>query len=249
MKQSLGDRCKRYEAVSKTTLTPRVPVMARIDGRAFHTFTRGCVKPYDVDLHACMWEAALAVCRDIQGCQLAYIQSDEINLLITDFTRLDTKGWFDYEIQKMCSVAAANASVAFLVEFIKRFPSRAPALLQGRNLPTFDSRFYNVPREDVGNVFLWRQKDAERNSLSMLCQTHFSHKELQGKSSAERQDMLYEKGVNWNNFTPAVKRGVCAIRKEDARGRLSWVIDDQIPILSTEEGRAYIDQFLTVGVV
>lgn len=240
---SLGDRMKRYEAAAKPLLVPRTPVIARIDGRAFHTFTRGLAKPYDADFHACMWAAAKAVCADIAGCKLAYVQSDEISLLVTDYESLNQQGHFDYELPKLCSTAAATTSVAFCIEFLNRFPGRADKVLKGQGVPTFDARFYNVPREDVGNYFLWRQRDAERNSLTMQAQSHYSHKELHGKGKAERHDLLFAKGVNWNNLPTPQKRGVCVVRQAVGT-RAKWVADEDIPIFSSPEGREYIDRFV-----
>lgn len=244
---SLGNRMKRYEEAARQVLVPRMPVIARIDGRAFHTFTRGLAKPYDADLHACMWEAAKAVCADVMGCRLAYVQSDEISLLLVDYERLNTEAWFDYEVPKLTSIAAATTSVTFLMEFFRRFPDRQAKLLDKRGLPTFDARFFNVPREDVSNYFLWRQRDAERNSLTMTAQAHYSHKELHGKSRAERHDLLFAKGVNWNDLPTPRKRGVCVVREvvsypDRGSERSRWVVDENIPIFSTPEGRAYIDR-------
>jgi len=244
---SLGDRAKRYEAAGKQFLVPRVPVLARIDGRAFHTFTRGLAKPYDADFHACMWAAATAVCADIAGCKLAYVQSDEINLLLTDYETIGSQAHFDYEVPKLTSTAAATASVAFLLEYLQRFPDRGERLRTVRkNPPTFDARFYNVPREDVSNIFLWRQRDAERNSLTMHAQAHYSHTQLHGKTRGERLDMLHAKGEDWNQLPTQRKRGVCIIRRQhevNGATRSRWEPDLDIPIFSSPEGRRYIDQF------
>lgn len=245
---SLGDRMKRYEAAAKPLLVPRTPVIARIDGRAFHTFTRGLAKPYDADLHACMWAAARAVCADISGCKLAYVQSDEISLLVTDYETLNAQAHFDYELAKLCSTSAATASVAFMAEFLSRFPDRSARLLRGQGLPTFDSRFYNVPREDVSNYFLWRQRDAERNSLTMQAQAHYSASELHGKTRAQRHDLLHAKGINWNDLPTPRKRGVCVVRQvvytDKGNARTKWVVDEDIPIFSSPAGRDYIDRFV-----
>lgn len=245
--QAMASRMKRYEAAALQRLTPRVPVIARIDGRAFHTFTRGCTRPYDEDLHTCMWTAAKALCADIQGCKMAYVQSDEISLLLVDYESINSQPHFDYEVPKLVSTAAATASVTFLIEFLNRFPNRAANLMQGRGLPTFDARFYNVPREDVANYFIWRQRDAERNSLAMLSQSHYSHKELHGKDREAQQDLLYAKGVNWNDLPTSQKRGVCVTRETYMKGdavRSHWVPDMDIPIFSSPEGRAYIERFV-----
>lgn len=248
---SLGDRCKRYEASAKQLLAPRIPVMGRLDGRAFHSFTRKMARPYDEGFHACMRAAAQAVCADMAGCKMAYVQSDEISFLLVDYDTIDTEPHFGYDLPKLCSTSASLATAAFMAEFFVRFPDRAAKImLSRRGFPTFDARFYNVPASDVENVFLWRQRDAERNSLSMLCQTLFSHAELQGKDRAARHEMLHAKGVNWAALPTAQRRGVCVVRQALPADSLHWTdrpiwtVDTEIPIFSTEEGRTYIRRFL-----
>jgi len=240
---SLGDRMKRYETVFKTRLTPRTPVLIRLDGKAFHTFTRGMARPYDANFHACMWGAALHLCEQVEGCQLAYVQSDEITLLLTDYVNHNTQPWFDYEVQKLCSVAASLASVAFL--------QRYHAVFGGwpLTLPSFDARCWNVPKEEVCNAFIWRQKDATRNSVTMLAQAHFSHRDLEGVSTEQRLDRLVlEKGINWNDCPVPQKRGACVVREtytvsvdgQDPYVRSRWVVDASIPIFSQDRG--YIER-------
>ena len=274
---SLGERMKRYEAAAKQVLVPRTPVLARIDGRAFHSFCRGLTKPYDADFHACMWAAATALCKDVAGCKLAYVQSDEISLLVTDYESVGQDRHFGYEVPKLCFTMAATASVAFLAEFYKRFPERATRMLQtGRGLPTFDARVFNVPREDVCNLLIWRQRDAERNSLTMHAQAHYSHKQLHGQGKAAKHDLLHDVGVNWNDLPVPQRRGVCVVREahevpkvrppikdlgsdaawvasvsddllnpaEGTTSRSRWVVDEDIPIFSTPEGRVYIERFV-----
>ena len=239
---NLGDRMKDYESVPRTRLTRRTPVLARLDGRAFHSLTRGMTKPYDGDFHACMWAAAMALCKDIDGCRLAYVQSDEITLLIVDYERLDSEAWFGHEVQKMCSVAASVCTGAFNAEFFSRFPRK-------RKVPAFDARFWNVPKEEVANAFLWRQNDATRNSLQMLCQSRFSSSQLHGKKSPDLHEMLHGIGLNWSHLPTAQKRGVCVVHVEEetpgAEGpvlRHRWKVDTEIPIFSSPEGRAYIER-------
>jgi tRNA(His) 5'-end guanylyltransferase len=238
----LGDRMKNLESVPKTRLVPKLPVLGRLDGKAFHTFTRSMTRPYDERFHRCMWAAANHLCANIQGCQIAYIQSDEITLLLIDTQTYDTQAWFDYEVQKMCSVAAGMCSVAFYEAFMREFPDS-----RSKTLPSFDARFWNVPVHEVSNAFLWRQRDAERNSLTMQCQACYSHKELHGKSRAERHDLLHAKGINWNDLPTPLKRGVCVVREtyqKDGAQRARWAVDENIPIFSTPEGRLYIDRFV-----
>lgn len=235
---------KRYESVFKTRLTPRTPVLIRLDGKSFHTFTRGMERPYDARFHACMWEAACALCQQVEGCQIAYVQSDEITLLLTDYENFNTQPWFDYEIQKLCSVSAGICAVAFLVACRERFGELPPG-----PLPVFDARCWNVPKEEVVNAFLWRQQDATRNSVTMLAQAHFSHRELDGVSTTQRLDRLVlEKGINWNDCPVPQKRGVCVVREtytvsvegQDPYTRTRWVVDQDIPIFSQD--RSYIER-------
>lgn len=239
----MGDRMKDFESVTKTRLISKLPVLARLDGKAFHTFTRKMLKPYDQRFHECMWAAATYLCNNVEGCQVAYVQSDEITLLLSDRGSVNTQPWFGNELQKLCSVSAAMASVSFYQTFLDIF-----GVLPTKDLPVFDARFWNLPDHEVSNVFLWRQRDAERNSLSMQAQALFSHKELEGKSSADRHDLLHSKGVNWNDLPTPVKRGVCVVKEkyEPAEGivRSRWVVDKDIPIFSTPEGREYIERFI-----
>ena len=159
-KDSLGDRMKHnYENVSRTYLTRRTPVIMRLDGKAFHTLTRNCVKPFDIDLQDAMKATAIELCLEIQGAKIAYTQSDEISILLTDYDNLKTSPWFDYNIQKMCSIASAMASVKF-------------SSVWG-STGLFDCRVFNIPKDEVMNYFVWRQKDWLRNSLSMLAQANF----------------------------------------------------------------------------
>jgi tRNA(His) guanylyltransferase len=144
---NLGDRIKSYEAVPRTRLIKRMPVMMRLDGKAFHTFTKGLPRPYCRLFHECMWAAATYLCENIQGCQIAYVQSDEITLLLTDYTTFETEAWYDYQVQKMCSVAASMCSVAFLRAYVKRF--HAGGLDPDVKLPAFDARVWNLSKDEV----------------------------------------------------------------------------------------------------
>jgi len=189
MVDSLGDRMKNnYENVTRNYLMKRTPVIMRIDGKAFHTLTRSCIKPFDDFLSESMIIAAKAVVKEAQGFKIAYIQSDEISILLTDYDTLETSAWFDYNIQKMCSVSASIASVAFSNAF-------------GRTA-YFDCRVFNIPKEEVNNYFIWRQQDWMRNSIQMLARTHYSQKELDHKNVTKMHDMLFQKGINWSKLEP-----------------------------------------------
>lgn len=237
----LGMRMKEfYEGVPKTRLMRRTPVAIRIDGKAFHTFTRGFERPFDEVLIKAMQETMKYLCENIQGCILGYTQSDEITLILVDYKRLNSSAWFDYEIQKMCSIAASMATMAFNRAFEKQYEewglaqfgeqwreggffSPADRELINRSWTyskaiekgaMFDARCFNIPREEVTNLIYWRQLDATRNSIQMVGQAYFYHNELQHKSCNVIQDMLHElKGINWNDYPTHMKRGSCCIKE------------------------------------
>jgi tRNA(His) 5'-end guanylyltransferase len=245
---SLGDRMKEnYENRAKTYLVRRMPVIIRLDGKAFHTFTRGFKKPYDEIFHNAMNQTMKYLCENIQGCKLGYTQSDEITLLLTDYDTLTTDAWFDNNVQKICSVSASMATLKFnqyLREateeyFVDRLwetdylERMSLAITKGA---MFDSRCFNIPVEEVTNCFIWRQQDATRNAIQMLGQCNFTHRELQGKSCSDIQDMLMlQKGINFNDMPTEFKRGVCC-RKVDGG---KWAIDEEIPIFTQD--RDYVD--------
>ena len=225
IKDPMGERFKAYEKVSDHYLTRRVPVILRVDGRAFHTVTRNMARPFDLTFMDAMVKTTFELCQEAQGCKFAYVQSDEISLLLTDWDKLDTEGWFGYRINKMNSIASCVAANTFYG-------------YMGGNSVEFDSRAFSVPKEDVCNYFLWRQRDATRNSISMVAQANFSHKELQGLNSNQLQDKLFlERGINWNDLPGDQKRGT-AIYKVEGK----WYIDTEIPIFSQD--RNFIERWL-----
>lgn len=233
---TLGDRMKNnYENITRYYLTRRMPVIIRIDGRAFHTFTRGFKKPFDDILVNTMQDTMKYLCENIQGCVLGYTQSDEISLVLTDYAELTTDAWFGNNLQKMCSVSASMATLAFnkafndnIVKYIdnnlnadcgvtKDLTEYTKTLINARNKGAmFDSRVFTIPKEEVCNYFIWRQQDATRNSIQSVGQANFSQKELQGKSCNNIQDMLMlQKGINWNDYSTTLKRGSCCIKIDD----------------------------------
>lgn len=267
----LGKRMKEfYEQIPRTRLMRRTPVAIRIDGKAFHTFTRGFNKPFDEILIQSMQETTKYLCENIQGCVLGYTQSDEITLILIDYKELNSSAWFDYEVQKMCSIAASMATMVFNRIFREKVYELHEDTMEAWNVPDdvykllevydkalqrgamFDARVFNIPKEEVTNLVYWRQLDATRNSIQMVGQTNFSHKELHGKSCNDIQDMLFtEKGINWNDYPTYMKRGSCVVKKWDETRdelgtpvvRQKWTIDLDIPIFK-EEGRKYIERFI-----
>jgi len=195
-KDSIGNRMKEnYEHRYRFKLTRRMLVIMRLDGKAFHTLTRKCKKPYDIDFQTTMQDTALKLYQEIQGAKCAYVQSDEISILLTDFDRLKTDAWFDYNLQKIVSVSAGIASSFFSTNWNGRLPA------------IFDCRAFNVPKEEVCNYFIWRQQDWLRNSIQMLAQSYYSSKQLHKKNTSEMHEMLHEKGVSWDEIEPVWKNG------------------------------------------
>lgn len=284
VRDDLGVRMKTfYEQIPKTKLMRRCPVALRIDGKAFHTFTRGFHKPFDEVLIKSMQETMKYLCENIQGCVLGYTQSDEITLILVDYKKLTSSAWFDYEVQKICSIAAGMATMAFNKAFEKNVKSFDLLLAyndygddteENRKLldiynkavdkgAIFDCRCFNIPKEEVTNLIYWRQLDASRNSIQMVGQANFSHKELQNKSCNDIQDMLMtQKGINWNDLPIYQKRGSCCVRnkiiistdgvketvqlRDTSKSENEWIVDTKIPIFKGE-GREYIDRLIYIG--
>ena len=271
----LGTRMKEfYEQVPKTRLVRRMPVAIRIDGKAFHTFTKGFRKPFDDILIKTMQETTKYLCENIQGCVLGYTQSDEITLILVDYQKLTSSAWFDYEVQKLCSISASMATMAFnkffesnvddyrfrkwdgVSKYEKGTEEYIKTLLKAvEKGAMFDARCFNIPKEEVTNLIYWRQLDATRNSIQMVGQANFSHKELQNKSCNDIQDMLHEqKGINWNDYPTVYKRGTAIIYinyqnpQSLTNGDIikGWKIDTEMPILKGEN-RAYVDDLVYIG--
>lgn len=257
----LGKRMKEfYEARARTYLPRRTPVAIRIDGKAFHTFTRGFQKPFDEVLGNSMVRTMEYLCKNIQGCVFGYTQSDEITLLLIDYKQLNSEAWFDYQTQKMCSIAASMATMAFNKYFSEEIDKWAfyidkefgcdhikpehKQLLDVYNKAwekgaMFDARVFSIPKEEATNLVYWRQLDATRNSIQMVGQAKFSHNELQGKSCNMIQDMLLtQRDINWNDYPTRWKRGVAWKR--------SIGVDYDMPILKGED-RKYVDEVIFVG--
>lgn len=219
MRDDLGTRMKnQYEDRTRYFLPRRTYTIIRLDGKAFHTFTKDMEKPYDKEFMKLMDETAKFLCENIQGAKFAYVQSDEISILLTDFEKTTTDAWFDGNIQKIVSVAASLATAKFNQEFLQNLASqRYPANSEGNlnhedldnyKMALFDARVFIIPDPtEVRNYFIWRQKDAVRNSIAMTAQSLYSHKELEGKSSNDQLDMIHEKGKNWNKMLVGFKRG------------------------------------------
>lgn len=209
----LGDRMKaNYEDRGRYALLRRTPVIVRVDGRAFHSWTRGLERPFDQWIIDTMVMAAKEAASDMQGCKAVYIQSDEASFLLTDFDKLNTEAWFDYNKAKVESISASLMSVWFNYWWPdgKKPITQKPAM--------FDSRAFNIPLAEVANYFVWRMKDWERNSVSMYCHAHFSHKEMHGQGRADQHEMLHGKGLNWAKDLPSqIRNGSWLVRGAEGK--------------------------------
>lgn len=212
-----------YEAAAKFILPMRLPVLMRLDGKAFHTWTKNLDKPFDDGFIKAMSETALYLCEEIHTAQFAYIQSDEISVLLHNYKRLKTRPFFDNEVQKMASVSAGMASAFF-------------TLASGR-IAVFDSRVSAYPESEVVNYFIWRQKDAERNSVQMLARSLFGQRELSGKKQSDLHEMMHGRGINWSHLPAHKKRGFGVVRMENG-----WMMDWEIPVFS--QNRNYVGKLL-----
>ena len=279
----LANRMKEYEKRNQYYLQKRTPVAIRVDGRSFHTFTKGFKRPFDDILMKSMQETAKYMCENIQGAKLAYVQSDEITIILVDYDTLETDCWFNYRTDKLCSIAASMATMIFnkifkekVENFIEEGGAFSLAQLNYNQMKMepylkaiekgamFDARCFNIPKEEVTNLIYWRQLDATRNSIQMVGQANFSHKELQNKSCNDIQDMLHEqKGINWDDYPTVCKRGTACIKNrkiieyldefkvtaklmDSTKTENSWIIDTEMPILKGEN-RAYVDDLVYIG--
>lgn len=200
MKDPIGDRMKAsYEDRTRYYLPRRTYTIIRIDGKSFHTYTKGCERPFDLSLMYDMDTTTIELCKLIEGVKLGYTQSDEISILLTDFEKVGTEAWYGGNIQKLVSISSSIATANF----------NAVRALRGiGNLAYFDSRTFTIPEPtEVYNYFLWRQKDAIRNSILSTAQANFSHRDLQGKSCKELVPMLLEKGIDWNALNDDFRLG------------------------------------------
>lgn len=260
---SLGDRMKKYEEAARINLPGRLPVIVRVDGKAFHTYTKGLTRPVDHALVDVMNDTAIGLCKAIQGAQMAYVQSDEISILVHNYKTLESSTWFDNQVQKMASISAGYASsiftsLSFRIWDKKLANSSGSTAGEGSGVLSdvsnirpaiFDSRVFVVPENDVCNYFLWRQKDAVRNSVQTLARFLYSHKECDKKNCEQLKEMCSAKGRPWDSEPTSFRRGRCIQKQtfflpDGVSQRSRWTVDNEIPSFS--EDRSYINRFFEV---
>lgn len=244
----LSDRMKEYENETRFYLKKKKPVLIRIDGKAFHTYTNSFEKPFDEFITKSMQETMKFLCENIQGCVLGYTQSDEITLLLVDYNNKNTDAWFGYNVQKMASVASSMATLSFnkiiknLISNNDEIDDAKREILLNKDA-MFDARVFQLPITEVVNCFIWRQRDAIRNSIQAVGYYVFSHKETMGIKTSELIEKLKnEKNIDWNKLPLTLQRGSCCIRDVETK---MWTIDNNIPIFSNN--KEYIKNLFFIG--
>ena len=253
----IGNRMKEYEKVSRNFLVRRTPVAIRLDMRAGHTFTKGFRKPFDEYFTSAMEATMLQLCENIQGCIFGYTQSDEITLILQDYKTIKTDAWFEYNVQKLTSISASMATLYFnrafhsnVMEYNEQFYYNRDVHIEDEryydalnsaleNGAVFDSRAFNIPKEEVTNLIYWRQLDAMRNSVLSVGQAHYSHRTLENKSCKDIKEMLIADGMPWEDITIADQHGRACYHDEE----INWVIDEAMPILKGED-REYLEKYI-----
>ena len=259
IKDALGHRMKTcYEQIFRHLLPKKTYTVIRLDGKAFNTYTRGCERPFDDGLIHDMDETAKYIAKNVQGCKLGFVQSDEITLVLTDFDSIDCEAWFKGNIQKMVSVSASMASAKFNQLRIKRSLiaeyensdynnlNVLSDFVENHKLAVFDSRVFIIPQlHEVYNNLIWRQQDTIRNSVSSVAQAHFSAKELHKKSRVKQLEMLKSIGIDWEkDFSDKKKYGRLIIKVENESGRKKW---ESVPAKKFVEDKSQIDFLAEIG--
>jgi len=230
---AIGDRMKaQYEDRTRILLPRRTYTIVRVDGKAFHSYCRGMRRPYDEGFMTAMDRTAAVMLKELMGAEFAYVQSDEISFLLTDFAKPNTEAWFDGNLQKIASVSAAMATAFFTCHI-------------GTGTPMFDARVFTIPDHiEVENYFIWRQHDAVRNSIQMLAQHYYSPKELHGMNCSALQDMIHDKGDNWNDHPARFKRGGFVYYDRTAQPYPAWRIHEECPTFTAEDGRPFLKSLI-----
>lgn len=240
-KSGIEWRMKEYEMPTKLVLPKRMPMIIRVDGRSFHQFLRTADKPLDEKVKIAMDNVAVELVEHIEGAVFAYVQSDEVSVLVINYKTLDYSPWFGNELQKIVSISASIATSAFNDKWKELNPGN-------KGNAMFDSRVFVIPKEEVCNYFVWREKDWSRNSVQMVARSKFSHSKLYGKTGEEMQEMLFkEKGINWSELPTWQKRGRAVYKEQHGEGaatRTNIKIDNEIPVFTQD--RQFIEKYVFI---
>ena len=247
MISALGDRMKEYEKAYNIVLPKRLPIIVRVDGKAFHTLLCGNTETFSNSIKACIDNVASDLMNEIQGAVFGFAQSDEISILVVNYSSLEYSPWFGNELQKLCSISASVATKAF--NYAKNNGNHVGI----HSDALFDARTFILPKEEVCNYFIWRQQDWTRNSVQMLARSLYSQNQLNDKNNEELQEMIFQKGKNWNDLETWKKRGRCFYtEKYNVQGPVddeTWSrikTDDNPPIFTQD--RNYVEKHVFIEV-
>lgn len=255
---NLQERMKRYESSYDFTLPINMPIVIRLDGWHFKSFTKGLKKPFDLIFRETMVETMKELCKVIPDIQFAYTQSDEISFIIINFDKLEKTPWFDNRINKLISISSSIASVKFNEILKRKVKEEYDARLNSNDCRDkdleeykiyekkfgqayFDARAYVIPKEDIINYLYWREWDGIRNSVQSVGYTYFSQKELLNKNTNDIIELLKGKGINWYDYPLWLQRGVVLFK--DLLGK--WSEDRNIPIFK-KDGRSYVRERIPI---
>ena len=252
--EELSDRMKYYENVPKNYLMRRVPVVIRCDIRSGGSFVKGFKKPFDDVFGKTMIRTMEHVAKEIQGCIFAYTESDEMSFVLSDYKKLNSAAWFDYNVEKVASLAASEATFAFNKYFAEEVDKYKNSIGYDEDGSLdkaeydqyvvylraidkgvrFDGRCANYPKEEVSNYIYWRQSDAMRNSVSMAARAQFPHKQCEHKNQEQLKAMLMDEcGINWDDYATHYKYGVCWTKADG--------INFDMPIIKGEDRKLVDD--------
>lgn len=238
--RTLEERMKRYEEAYSSKLTIRTPIIIRVDGWHFKSFTKGFEKPFDKTFRQCMYNTMLSLCTEIPDVVFAYTQSDEISLLILNYQSFEHEPWFDNRFNKLISLSSALATREF-----NHYLSLGTSLIEKEKVghAAFDARVFTIPEDDIVNYFYWRQKDAIRNSIENVAQTYFNQKDLNGLSQDDLLKKLKdEKCIIWSEYPTMYQRGICAYRNDKAYLMVDrYLLETGMPVLANS-GRNWLQE-------
>jgi tRNA(His) 5'-end guanylyltransferase len=224
-----------YKTAYDHVLTGRIPVLAHVDGIGFSQYTRKCAKPFDKALGDLMIDTAIDILGRVQGAVLAYTQSDEITVLLHGYKTHKTSPYRGNRVQKLVSDMSGPTS-AFFTQHSHRIWDEGR--LEGVRAAAFATAIFLVPENDVNNFFLWRQKDAIRNSVQMLTRFLYSHKQVDRKNVTDMKAMCNDKGHAWEDLDPRWQRGACVFKSETG----ALCVDKNVPFFNKDVG--YVERHL-----
>ncbi len=230
---SLTTRMKEYEASYNYNFTKRTPLIIRLDGKAFASWTRQLNRPFDERLPYLMGETLKYAMKEIQGCAFAFSVSDEISLFLRDWDKLNTDAWFGNDLQKIVSVASSIVTAKFNEQVLQSKMIASPTLA------LFDARAFILPKDEVVNYFIYRQHDGIRNSIQMHAQNLLGHRNIKGINNNALKDMIRDEFPDkaWEDIDPIFRNGICLKKGESE-------VTTDVPLF--KDDRQYIEDLIYI---